>query len=374
MRPRQAYTLYPVKKKNGKKTYYYRTYDESGKRTSGKSTHQTSKEAARRYVDVLLSKGLLRTEHDITFSEYAADWWVWGKCRYIQNVLATGGALSRDYADIARGYLTKHILPHFAQMKLSAIKAKHIEEWRRALRIEVGLSIATVNNIYSVLRKMLNEAERMDYLNKNPTERIKPYVVPKKNKGILTPVEAKRVLDASIWSNEVHYTANLLAAATGLRLGEVLGLRSEHVYETHIDIVHSLSRKYGVKETKTRNVRFAPIPSRVFDCLSNFKSRNAEGFVFSETGGERPVYYRSVTDALYRALEKIGISEEERRRRNISFHSWRHFFNSMLRGRGIADAKVRQVIGHNTLEMSERYTQFRIEDFKDVVRIQEDVF
>jgi len=44
---KQPYNLYPRKTKGGKIIWYYRTYDDGGNRTSGKSTGQTSKTAAR---------------------------------------------------------------------------------------------------------------------------------------------------------------------------------------------------------------------------------------------------------------------------------------------------------------------------------------
>ena len=69
------------------------------------------------------------------------------------------------------------------------------------------------------------------------------------------------------------------------------------------------------------------------------------------------------------ALKKIGISPSERKEWNITFHSWRHFFNTLLRGK-IHDAKLRALTGHRTLEMTEHYTKFRLEDFTDVVKVQ----
>ena len=237
MRHRQLYTLYTVQKNNGKKVYYYRTYDENGKRTSGKSTFQTSKEAARQYVDNLLSKGLLSSGPEIVFEKYAEDWWIWVKCRYIKNVLSTGGSISRDYADIARGYLAKYIEPQFGKMKLASIKARHIEDWRSELREKYNLSIGTINNVYSILRKMLNEAERLDYISTNPTHKIKPFKKIITQKGLLTPEEVRKVLDELHWNNRIHYAVNLLCASTGLRLGEALALQSEHVHESYIDVI-----------------------------------------------------------------------------------------------------------------------------------------
>lgn len=53
------FTLYPRKTRNGRCVWYYRTYDLEGKRTSGKSTGQTSKTLARKYCEDLLKKNIL---------------------------------------------------------------------------------------------------------------------------------------------------------------------------------------------------------------------------------------------------------------------------------------------------------------------------
>ena len=76
---------------------------------------------------------------------------------------------------------------------------------------------------------------------------------------------------------------------------------------------------------------------------------------------------------MYKAFEQIGITHQEREERNITFHSWRHFYNSLMRGK-IHDAKLRRLTGHKTLEMTEHYTHFNITDFKDVLIIQEQFF
>jgi integrase len=75
---------------------------------------------------------------------------------------------------------------------------------------------------------------------------------------------------------------------------------------------------------------------------------NGQGYLFSENGGERPIERRRVLRALYAAFEKIGINDDERKKRNITFHSWRHFFNTRLRMANIADSKVQSVTGYST--------------------------
>ena len=76
---------------------------------------------------------------------------------------------------------------------------------------------------------------------------------------------------------------------------------------------------------------------------------------------------------LYAALGAIGIDEEERKARAIIFHSWRHFLNSVSRGR-VPDEKLRIMTGHRTEEMTEHYTHLLEEDYTEIRKVQEDVF
>ena len=96
-------------------------------------------------------------------------------------------------------------------------------------------------------------------------------------------------------------------------------------------------------------------------------------FVFFGSTRNFPLSNGVILRTLYRAFEKIGISSEDRRERNITFHSWRHFYNSMMRGK-VHDAKLQRLTGHRTLAMTEHYTHFSIDDFKDVLNIQESYF
>jgi integrase len=59
-------------------------------------------------------------------------------------------------------------------------------------------------------------------------------------------------------------------------------------------------------------------------------------------------------DYLQDSLVLAGVSLEEQKRRKITFHSWRHFSNSILRG-DISDPVLRQAMGHLSDEMTERY-------------------
>ena len=373
MKYREPYTLIKRKTKNGKNIFYYRTYDQDGVRTTAKSTGQTSIGRARQYCQELIEKGLLVPDKEMTFKAYSQDWWVWGKCTYLKGKIARSPknkpSVSKTYAEDSKSRLDNHILPYLGKKRLDKITVSVIEKWLFELRED--LSPKTVNNVLSVFRIMMKEAVRKRLINYNPMESIDPFAEDPNTRGILTIEEMREVLNPDIWFNKIHYAMNLLAASTGMRQGEIRGLLNKHYHGTYIHVCHSYD-KFGLKNTKTNEVRDIPIPSKVQQVIDEVNSHNE--YVFSFKCGVTPVHGQRLTASLYIALDKIGVKEKERKERNITFHSWRHFFNTFLRAANLTDAKVQAIIGHKTQAMTENYTKFRLDDYQEVIAIQKDLF
>ena len=133
--------------------------------------------------------------------------------------------------------------------------------------------------------------------------------------------------------------------------------------------------KYGLKTTKNKETRFVPLPEKTNKYLQFLKRDHTEGYTFSLDGGSLPIKYRSISNYFCRVLERLGISEEERKRRNISFHSHRHFFTTTMRKR-IPDVKLQLITGHKSLEMLNLYDHptFDISEFEDVLTAQRELF
>ena len=375
MRFKQPFTLYRRQLRDGTRVYYYRYYTGDGHRAGGRSTGQTTKAQALKYVLELIRTGRLDSPHEITFGTYAENWWVWGRCSYLEGQATRGKTLSRRYAEVQRGFLVNHVLPEFEKLKLSGIKPYHIEKWLKSLK-DSGLSSASVQHCYGVLRLMMGEAKRLGHLAVNPVEAVKPILLTQRVRGILTLEEARELFDenkfSTYWQTEIGFVCSLLSATSGAREGECLALRIEDIFDGYIRIEHSWDHKYGMKGTKTKQTREVPIPAKTQRWLTRLAANRPAGFVFSVNGGASPVYYKPLVAELYQALGSMGITEDERKLRNLTFHSWRHFFNSALRGR-ISDAKLQRLTGHQTQQMVERYTHFRLDDFDDVRAIQEEL-
>jgi integrase len=101
---------------------------------------------------------------------------------------------------------------------------------------------------------------------------------------------------------------------------------------------------------------------------------NSNGYVFSLDGGESPVCRKLMYNKFHRALKNIGMTQEEIRRRGLSMHSWRHFFNTTLQMANVALSKVQSVTGHKSDRMTEWYTHFDAKEFAEVRGVQESLF
>ena len=366
--------------------YHYNFYDSKGRRLQ-RSTGETSKAAAQIFLNDLIRGGKLAAGTSPVFGAWAADWWVWDKCDYIRS---QRGRVGHTHADTQRSYLTRHILPHFGHKQLSKITTLDIERWVAALEDAGTLSASSINHCVACLKVMFREATRLGLVQHDPALSVRKLPEKRPRRDLWTVDEVRALfspdkIDAYWHGSTVHRTMNMVAAFTGARQGEIRALRppdvrvdtvSEERSQPYIHIDKTMTRRYGLKDTtKTGAINDVPIPWYLHGELENLISANEAdpaAYIFSYDG-VNPLANRSIANFLYGSLKRMGISEAERQSRGLTFHAWRHWFNTVLRSRYIPDAKVRALTGHATEAMTERYTGFRLEDFADVAKLQEEM-
>jgi integrase len=236
-----------------------------------------------------------------------------------------------------------------------------------------GLSNATGNHSMKFLSIMLSWAVKKGHIQTNPCKNVKFLREEIKNRELLGFEEVKKLFGdewETYWTKHIYCLINKLAACTGMRLGELIGLKGEFVTDRHI-LVNGQYGKYGYTDTKTHKSRVIPIPNKVTEELLELKSVNGHGYLFSNDCGKTPVSRKAVTDAFSNALSKLGIARPEQKKRGLSFHSWRHFFNTSLLLADVADVKVQAMTGHKSLEMTRRYTHLKHDDLNEITAIQE---
>jgi len=92
---------------------------------------------------------------------------------------------------------------------------------------------------------------------------------------------------------------------------------------------------------------------------------NGDCYIFSLDGGVTPVNRYYFYYGFNKALNNIGITNEQIRERGLNIHTWRHFCNTELQRAGLIVQKVQAVTGYKSERMTEHYTHFDPKDFKE---------
>jgi integrase len=381
------FTLFMRTYPNGKKVVFYHAYDDEGKRVGPWTTNSLTLTAARNYCNRLLKAGVLVRNKTkvLTFGEYAEGFWERGS-EYIRNQDSRAD-ITDTYISNCRKYVANQLMPFFADTPLDKITDKDINNWilgfknRKVVKDgkeeTVSYQNTYANTVFGTLNVMLAEAVRRGLLTSNPCDKVKRLKNDRRKMEILTAQEVHKMFPKNykaVWDKEIPYIANRLASITGMRIGEVLGLRGEFVFDKYI-LVCGQYGEFGYKPyTKTKEDRGIPLLPEMIALLRKLMKANGKGYVFSLDGGATPVCYSIIRRDYFRALAKIGISEKEANRRRLTLHSWRHFLNTDLLKQGMTLQQVQGVTGHKSAITSGIYTHLDARQIDDVIKAQEVIY
>lgn len=152
------------------------------------------------------------------------------------------------------------------------------------------------------------------------------------------------------------------ALLTGMRVGEIAGLRWNNVYNDHIIVCESekydvVEQKYFQSKTKNSKVRSVPITDDLRDFLIKMKELQSElgtedDFVFSFSG--QKLRCKNLTAYMNHKSEQIKFDT------NKSIHAIRRTFNSYLRFDGVSATEAGSLIG-NTPKVNDLHYTYDIQ-------------
>lgn len=312
-----------------------------------------------------------------TFGEV---WCEWFAAAQEGAVRRSGGArykLSslREYQRQMRLY----VLPTFDSRLVEDVRRKHVQELIGVL-VKRGLAPNTIRNAILPMRVVLDWAERQEYVHGNAALNV---VLPSGEaaRERVAPVAEALELLAALDSDEDR---ELWAAAffTGMRRGELMGLRCEDVdlknrqirvwraYDPGVSVEwtrkvrenpaafpHVLGlRPDGCAgayiQPKTKNaVRTLDIPKLLVPYLASALMRRGNtGLLFGHgDGNEVPFKYGRTLERAYRLWDAAGLER-------ITLHECRHTYASYMIAAGIELAKISKWMGHATITITiDRY-------------------
>ncbi|KKW42035.1 MAG: Site-specific recombinase, phage integrase family protein [Candidatus Magasanikbacteria bacterium GW2011_GWA2_56_11] len=253
------------------------------------------------------------------------------------------------------GILARYLVPAFGSLVLAEITLARIERYK-ADRLADGLCAKTINNHLTVLHAALSAAEEWEELERSPRMHWLKTAPPKDN--YLSPEDCTRLLAAA--PDAQTHAMILCALRTGMRRGELTALEWRDItFTTHlITVQRSIVR--GILGTpKNNRIRHIPMAPDLASALDS--RRGTSGLVFPRRDGT-PIPEATTSKLLYRACARAGV-------RPIGWHVLRHTFASQLVSRGVPIRSVQILLGHSTVQVTERYAHLAPSSLYEAVRV-----
>ncbi len=253
-----------------------------------------------------------------------------------------------------------HIKGEIGSMSISDVKQFHCQRIMNKIKEETPGYIKTAR---IVLNGLFDTAVANELIQSSPMEKSveckKP--TPQKERRVLTMYEHVLFLDYFTKNKQVYQDAFEFVLNTGLRCGELSGLKWSDVdFEKRcIHISRTLFKDdkrnlfvEGPPKTRTGD-RIIPLTTRAYEILIERKRQKSNekiipiigaDYIFTNSVG-KPVPIQNYNKALSRIADQIGIEP-------FSMHTLRHTFATRCIEGGIKPKTLQTVLGHATLAMT----------------------
>jgi integrase len=341
-------------KTKGKGSPWWVFISHNGKRTSRKVGDKKAAEAVASTIRAKLQLGEFGFEEKKpipTFGEYSPKWidgYVKLQCR--ESTLY-------EYESILR----HHVLPVFKDHRIDSIFRGDVRDF--LLKKLNGLSVKRVMLIKEVLSSVLNFAVDGEVIDSNPTTGIAKRLFPKssnKKKSvegaqIFTKDELELLLETCKRHFKKDHLFFLMAARTGMRLGELLALEWDDIdFNSRYIWIKRSYRRDRFTKPKNNQTRKTDMSDQLVQALQAYLTVQKKealkqgigevaGLLFHTNGQALRQY--TVRHQYKRILKKAGL-------RYIKLHGLRHAFCAHLLSAGVSPYYVSQQAGHSSITIT----------------------
>jgi integrase len=299
-----------------------------------------------------INQGKRKPEMIISFERFVLDRWEPNLYPILRFLTV------RNYRYIVR----THLLPFFGSMRLPEISPADVQIFlsQKAKK----LAPRSVLSLRNRLLKIFGSANKWGYLESNPAQGTEvPALVDTRDRRTLTPEQVRRLLAALA---EPYRTMLLLAVLSGLRRGEILGLRWKAVdFEDRSVLVSESNFEGHAVPVKTRASRRKVFVDAVLvEALAALRPERyqPEDFVFASETGTALHPTNVQRRVLNPAGERAGIPR-------VSWHNFRYTYSTWADPSGESIKALQAQLGHTDSKLTlSVYTQPMPKAQKQVAR------
>jgi integrase len=294
-----------------------------------------------------------------------------GLANFDAGSLTVGEYVGRWLSDSVRGsvrtsthasyerQLRRYVVPALGRVKLKQLTAAHVQGLYRSMQ-DSGLSPRTVRYAHAVLRRALKQAVRWGMIPRNPCDDTD---LPKASRNEMRPLDrrqARRLLGVARSDGDRLEALWVLAVHTGMRPGELLGLKWEDMDlgAGALQVKRALSPEGRFAATKTaRSRRRIDLTSGSVEALQRHREAQLEerirraglwqdqDLVFPSSVGT-PLSHRNVVRAFKALLRRAELPETTR------FYDLRHTCATLLLSRNVHPKYVQELLGHASIALT----------------------
>jgi integrase len=320
-----------------------------------------------------------RTEHDegrapsaeartITVSAYLTLW-----------VSSIQGTVSRHTYRDYESKVRLHLKPHIGHIKLRELKASDLQRLYAELASKAGkgLSPRSIEYVHVTISKALNQAEAWDYVGRNVARHAHPPQQQHSERKVLNVEQIKTFLEVARRSGDRFFALYVLAFTTGMRQGELLGLKWADIdldrgylrVQRSLDYSQSPPQEKAPKrDSSKRSIKLVP------EAIATLQEHHDRQAILAETTwswqGEAYGY-------VFPSLRGTPMSGNNLRRRNLqplleraglphlTFHELRHTFATLELSIGERLKVVQEILGHSDISTTMNTYSHVIEGMQD---------
>ncbi len=295
---------------------------------------KTRKEAASKLADALAERdsGLIYDSGSITVDEYLDRW-----------LEVTKGTVKERTWIRAEIDVRVHIKPALGKAKLDRLSAFQLQSFYR-MKLDSGLSPRTVQIIHATLYKSLKQAVKWQLVPRNVAQSVDP---PKASKKEIKPLDEHQVrkLLSTVEGDKLE-ALYVLAITTGMRKGELLGLKWEDVdFQAETLRVSRTMFDGRVNTPKTsKSRRSIKLSKPALMALENH-ARISE-WIFCTSVGTHINVHNLHNRSWKPLLKAAGFPLDTR------FHDLRHTCATLLLTKGVHPKVVQELLGHSSISIT----------------------